>query len=190
MDSQHYPECPVDINQLHMNARHGDPALKERLFSELSVRFRTFALLRIWNEQDAEEIVQDALMAVANEYNDLKVHTSFSAWAYAVLNNRMLNYFKNKKRAVYQSAALLGEGECELTSPHPDHQLRIKLIDCFKKIRQSNLRYARVVALHYQGYTVNEICRRLEVKRDNLYMILSRARAMLKACLDGGKTPS
>ena len=41
-----------------------------------------------------------------------------------------------------------------------------------------------VLNLHYQGFSVEEIQKRLKVTRNSLYILLHRARSMFKACLD------
>jgi DNA-directed RNA polymerase specialized sigma24 family protein len=56
-------------------------------------------------------------------------------------------------------------------------------MDCFRKICRSNNRHARVLNLHYQGFTTVEICRRLDISENNLYVLLSRARRALELCL-------
>lgn len=177
----------MDINSLHVEAQKGDCVKKNHLFQQLSVRFRTFVLLRIQDRQDAEEIVQEALTTVAREYDKVDFHTSFSAWAYTVLNYRMLSYFKTRKRTAARNSVPLEESEVELVSHTPDPTLRTRLKDCLGKVRRSNHQYARVLVLHYQGFTIKEICERLEAKRESLYMVLSRARAMLKSCLESGE---
>jgi DNA-directed RNA polymerase specialized sigma24 family protein len=45
-------------------------------------------------------------------------------------------------------------------------------------------RHARILVMKYQGYRTAEICERMSITPNNLYVTLSRARAMLKACLE------
>ena len=64
--------------------------------------------------------------------------------------------------------------------------LERQLLDCLRALNRSNGRHARILNLHYQGYSVEEICRRLSLTRTNFYTILSRARTILLACLEKG----
>ncbi|MCP4703685.1 MAG: hypothetical protein GY865_03665, partial [candidate division Zixibacteria bacterium] len=49
-----------------------------------------------------------------------------------------------------------------------------------------NRRHARILNLHFLGYTTEEICSRLEITKTNMYSLLSRARSMLELCLNKG----
>ena len=70
----------LGINKLHSQLCSGDNTAEERLFSTLSERFKLFARQRVRNEQDAEEIVQDALTTIARRYKEIDFQTSFAAW--------------------------------------------------------------------------------------------------------------
>ena len=67
-----------------------------------------------------------------------------------------------------------------------DPSFKRRLLDCLKKVNQTNTRHARILNLHYQGYTVTDICGKFKITRNNVYIILSRARLMLKVCLEKG----
>jgi RNA polymerase sigma-70 factor (ECF subfamily) len=181
--------CRVDINTLHSEASKGDPKAVEELFVILSSRFRMFAHHRIRNKTDAEEVVQEALMTIYKEYGHVTFTTSFSAWACKVLDNRVLNYFRKKQR---ESQRIEPENDSTVDSTksptgiNPD--LRRKLLDCLRKVCQSNIRYARILNLHYLGYKTDEISVRMNVRPPTLYSALSKARTMLETCLEMGDT--
>ena len=86
------------INELHASAAAGDTQAQNQLFAELTDRFRLFAHLKLGNSDDAEELVQSALATVASEYRDLKVTTSFAAWAHKVVENKYLAYLRSRGR--------------------------------------------------------------------------------------------
>ena len=178
------PHCwgkAVDINFLYQTARNGDKQAEEQLFSVLAVRFGILANHRIWNEQDAEDVVQNALAVVAREYKGTVISVSFAAWAYKVLDNRMLSYFKGTR----QDVTVADNDPPDMSGTEP--MFKIRLLDCVKKVRRAHAKYGQAVLLHYQGYTTREVCERLGVTSQNFYMILSRARVMLKRCLETGE---
>lgn len=175
----------MDINNLHKSVVSGDGASEDQLFQQLNVSFRLLAQHRVWNEQDSEEVVQDALMTISAKYRDIVFETSFAAWAYKVLNNKILDYVKAKK--VKQGAMeKISERSTEAVPLNPDPQLKSRLLNCLKKLCQANSRHARVLNLHYQGFSTGEICDKLELKPNNFYVMLSRARSILEYCLDKG----
>lgn len=147
----------------------------------MAVRFRIIADHKIWNDQDAEDVVQNALVVVVREYRAIEITISFAAWAYKVLDNKVLSYIKAKaQRVVISEDDPPGRSGAEPL-------LKIRLKDCVQKVRRANARYGQTVVMHYQGYTTGEICEKLGVTPQNFYMILSRARALLKRCLETGE---
>lgn len=160
------------------------PDAEEQLFTKLLVRFRYLVNCKVWNQQDAEEIVQSAMLVIAKEYSDLAEDRRFEPWAYKVLNNRVLGYMKARRRSDNRTTVFDAE-ELNMQGSNSDYQLKEKLRGCLTKIRKTNQTYARILALHFQGYSTDEICRKLNMTPNNLYVALSRARASLGRCLDG-----
>jgi len=177
----------LNINTLHDIAREGNQTGEEELFKVLSARFRLFARQRVWDELDSQEIVQDALMTICKEYKAIEFTTSFSAWAYKVLDNRILGYIQTKKRHNGRVSSVSDAENLPATEKdNPKKELQRDLIRCMRKIAGTNLRYARVLNLHYQGFSTEEICDKLKLTRNNLYSVLSRARSLLEFCLERG----
>jgi len=177
----------MDLNTLLQAAIQGDDDSEGELLQYLSVRFSGFAVLRLRNKQDAEEVVQDSLAAIARQYKSVEIETSFAAWAHMVLEYRILNKLRSRKRhdSVLSTAEDFATVRDE-SSSHAAHELKRKLSVCLKKIGGANIRYARILNLHHLGYSADEIGGRLSITRDNCYMILSRARILLRRCLDSG----
>ncbi|MCP4567112.1 MAG: sigma-70 family RNA polymerase sigma factor [FCB group bacterium] len=175
----------MNIDAFYNEARSGNNQAEEELFQHLSVRFRLFAHQRIWNEDDVDDIVQSAMMAIAKEYRSLAIEKSFTAWAYKVLDNRILSYIKTKSSR-RRRLEPMGEEEVSAGAVDPDPDLESMLLDCIRKVAASNRRYARILNLYYQGYTTEEVCRRLKMTANHSYVTLSRARSMLELCLDTG----
>jgi RNA polymerase sigma-70 factor (ECF subfamily) len=177
----------MTINELYQAAKQGDKEAERQMFSALTVRFGIIANLKVRNSEDAEELVQDTLMTISKEIKQLKVVSSFKAWAHQVFENRLLNYITRKqRRSKVDAKAPVDEGSHgSWANPNPD--LMIQLKDCMVKVRSANNRYARILVLHYQGFSTEEICDRLDITPQNLYMIMSRARSMLRLCLEKGE---
>ena len=170
------------INELYALAQGGDAAAKERLYARLLVSFRVIVRQRMWGDEDAEDVVQDALIAVVGQYDELTVESSFAAWAHRVLSNKIVDHFRLKKtRAVKMEQ--ISRRPAEATVRNPDPMLKPRIKACLAKIHQVHRQHARILSLHFQGYTTEEICLRLGMTRNNCYVILSRARAMLEKCL-------
>lgn len=172
----------MSIETLYQSALQGDSAAEKTLFQQLSVRFGLICQHRIWNKEDAEEIVQEALVTVLGGFKDIEIERSFAAWAHKVLDNKILTYLKTKK------ARISRQGEADLEAlPDRDNpadpRVKVALLHCLQEVGRANSRYARALNFHYQGYSTAEICQRLKMNPGHFYVLLMRARAMLAECL-------
>ena len=175
----------TDINTIYQQASAGDSTAAERLFCLLGVSFQMFVRHRVMNSQDCEEIVQDALTTIAEKYRQVQIESSFAGWAYKVLNNKVLDYYKSKRVRSARTTPL-EVAEPDLIGAATDPQLKTRLLDCLRKIHGANSFHARALNLHYQGYSTEEICAKLGIASNNFYVMLSRARTMLRVCLEKG----
>jgi DNA-directed RNA polymerase specialized sigma24 family protein len=173
----------MTINNLYERARNGDKSAEAEMFKKLTDRFWVFAHRRVWDKTEAEELVQNALATVAAEYCQTEVLSSFSAWAHKVLENKFLAYIQARKRRQGRSVSL---GSVDFISNNwiPDPTLKMRLLNCLKLVSRSNQRYARILNLHSLGFKRAEICEKLGMTIVQSYVVMSRARAMLKKCLD------
>lgn len=179
----------MKIDELYAAVCAGELKAESRLFERLSVRFSLIAHLKIGNREDAEDVVQEALSVIAKEYKNMEFR-SFRAWAYKVFDNRLLDYIGRKMRKTADMASMTDEGKLMIENSNRDFDLKIRLRECLAKVRATNTRYARILNLHYQGFPTENICSKLGVTKENLYMILSRARSTLDRCLETGEVKS
>lgn len=168
-------------------AMGGDKKAENEIFQKLSVSFRLIAGHKIKDRNIAEEIAQKACITVLEKYKNESFSVSFEAWAYGVLRMHMRNYFSSHTAS---KARIIPQDDLDIKvhSDHPvESDLEERLLTCLGKILRTNLNYARALNLVYQGYKTEEICDKLNINRDYLYVILNRARAMLLSCLNEGE---
>jgi DNA-directed RNA polymerase specialized sigma24 family protein len=68
----------------------------------------------------------------------------------------------------------------------PDPTAKMSLLNCLKEVGKANRRYARILNLHQIGFNRKEICAKLGINLQQSYLVMSRARAMLRQCLETG----
>ena len=175
----------MDIETLFTMAQDGDEVARDELLCRLRERFKLFLHHRIWDRNDAEDILQDALMTIEQKYRHLEIEKSFAAWAHKVLINQVYQYYRKKgiQGDKLTQLELQTDGR-QLSSSGSD--LERQLRDCLRKLNRVNKRHARIINLHYLGYTTEEICQKFNICPNNLYLLLFRARAVLKRCLETG----
>jgi RNA polymerase sigma factor (sigma-70 family) len=177
----------LNINDLHKVAQAGDKSAEAQLFTVLTERFEQFTHRRIWEEESVRDVVQDALMVIAREYRAITVEKSFSAWAYKVLDNRILSYIKKKRQQDGRMVSASDPDNPFERSFTPDPELRLRLMDCLEKLHQTNTRHATILDLHRRGFKTEEIGAELNLSANGVYISLHRARKMLERCLDTGE---
>ena len=171
------------LNQLLTRAKAGDKMAEEELFRYLSVRFLALAKRRV-GEGVAEDIAQEACVTVLEMYKTKEYPKGFAAWAYKILRNKIGNYLRNKndmQRGPYI------EHVVNTSTVKTDCDLKRMLIRCFKQLVKRNRTYARALNLVHQGYKTEEICTKLRITPNHLYVILNRGRLLLGSCLQRGK---
>jgi len=175
------------FQQLIDKALQGDRAAENEILTHLRVRFSYLAKRRI-GEADAEDIAQDACITVLEKYHTEMPPAGFEAWAYGVLRKKIGNYLQSRevRRRVNVSGREVADSP-DLSDRAVDPALKMRLIRCLRDLVGSFPRYARVLNLTHLGYKTTEICTRMQIKPNNLYVMLNRGRHMLKDCVEKGK---
>ncbi len=179
----------MNLSRLCTNAQKGDKKAENELFTILFERFLPIAGYRIRNRQDAEEVCQIALETILAKYKVIEFDEGFASWAVKVLDFKIRKYFDKRKHPLQDTAEMEGieQNQAGLVE-QPDFKLRDKLLDCLKKIGKRNNRYARIIVMQFHGYKIDEICEKLNTTPNNVYVLLSRSRSLLKHCLETGDT--
>ena len=174
-----------NINTLFKLALKGCKVSEKKLFQKLIVRFRVIARLKISNSDDVEDVIQDVLAVVSQKYRGLTDDVNFIAWAHQVLKFQILKYYK-KSGNISRKNQNLEEEMISAPEWEPDPLLRDSMLKCLRKVNRKNNLYARILNLHFQGFTTREICAKLKIKANYCYVILLRARSMIEHCLERG----
>jgi len=174
------------LQQLVIKAKQGDKAAETQIFEYLRVRFVLLAKRRIGKEH-CEDMAQEACITVLEKLKTDSPEENFEAWAYQVLRNKIGNYLQGTN--LRQKKMVSTEYIEYLDKPAAadlDPMFKKRLMDCLRKLIKSNRRYARVLNFAHQGFDTDEICQRMEMKSNHLYVMLNRSRKMLSDCLEGG----
>lgn len=169
------------MKDIYEKAKNGDRQVEQELFRELFVRFRHFAARKVGDEE-AKEIAQSACVTILEKYKTETYTVGFQAWAYGVLKLTMLKSYQNRSRQ-RDKEIRLPEGFQVTISDEPHPMLRAQLLECIKSLSKSFQKYARIIILHYQGYTTGEICRKLGLNPKQYYVYVGRGRSLMRECL-------
>ncbi|MFT5905068.1 MAG: RNA polymerase sigma-70 factor (ECF subfamily) [Cryomorphaceae bacterium] len=163
--------------------------IKEEQFVRLFVRhereLRGFAMTLFPSLADAEDVVQDACVAMWQKIDDLEGEEVFRAWAYSFVRFTALNKIRKRNRNPLVFSEELVEilaSECEAEADHAKVESDA-LITCLEKLPKNQ---RDIVQRYYisADEDMAEIANKLQRNIEGLYKILQRARAALRLCIE------
>jgi RNA polymerase sigma-70 factor (ECF subfamily) len=169
-------------------------------------RLVSFARLHLRDQAQAEDAVQEALMAAIEKDASFKAESGYETWVFGILKYKILDAMRAQKRqGLWQpledeagDEALerqfqqngrwreemrpLGWGEPETVF---ENELFWRVFDACMMMLPDNA--ARVFSLReLMGLSTTDICREIGIKENNCWVILHRARLRLRACIEKG----
>lgn len=163
----------------------GDRAELDRLvLAQLPAALR-FAIRLTGDRDDAEDLVQEALVKVAQNWMTFRGDATFATWFTRVL----INVFRDRLRRRPEPVVRLDPEQVNLVDMRADDPASVAATGELAErvaVEVSRLppRQREVLVLAtYEGYSLAAIAALLEINEQNVYATLSAARARLKARL-------
>ncbi len=161
-----------------------------------------FTLVRVKNPDSAEEIVQVTLLAALQAKGSFQGRSTEKSWLFGILKHKILDHFRELK--TQRTFELMPEDGSDLlenaylpdghwinlpknwdTDPHKaaeNRQLVEVLAKCMDKLSD---KFRNIFVLkEIEGLASDEICKEMDIKPTNLWVILHRARHQLRKCLE------
>jgi RNA polymerase sigma-70 factor (ECF subfamily) len=141
-----------------------------------------FSLLVCGHVEDAEDVMQDALLRTYQHVREITDPDAFRTWLYTTVRNACL--MKRRRRAgepahfvpVEQQAVPLDQ---QMADPWIDRRLRAALVTLPGPSR------AIVVLREIEGLSTREVATVMGISEDNVKTRLHRARVRLRRALEG-----
>ncbi len=116
----------MHLKVLMLAALDGDARAYRTLLAELSMHLRLYYARRLAQPADAEDLVQDTLMAIHKRRNTYDVKQPLTAWVYAIARYKLIdNFRRNRVRqtiALEDAGALFAEDQAEAIGAKRDVQ--------------------------------------------------------------------
>jgi RNA polymerase sigma-70 factor (TIGR02943 family) len=160
-----------------------------------------YAMLRLRDRSTAEDLVQETFLAGIKDRRSFSGNSSESTWLVGILKHKIIDHFRRQARE-----APLGENDLR---EHPDPSSfdgsghwtsgptdwggnpadlyrEKKFLDQLEKCLSGlSPNHANAFTLReIEGADTGEICKVLNVSETNLWVILHRARMLLRRCLE------
>lgn len=181
--------------------------MKEPLNSDLWVEqygdmMYRYTLVRVKDTDAAEEIVQVTLLAALQAQGSFQGRSTEKSWLFGILKYKILDHFRHLKahrtyeltpddgpdplEGAYQSNGKWANTPKNWdTDPHKaveNGQLVEALSLCLDRLSE---KFRNIFVLkEIEGLTSAEICKEMDIKPTNLWVILHRARNQLRICLE------
>lgn len=145
------------------------------------------------DHHEAQDVVQDAIVRIANNLDKIIDIKCKKTRAYLVIIVRNLSYdvYNKKKRITSTPFDEINELEIRSKVDLEDHVLRLEESkEMAIKLNEVNKTHADILALRYFfEYTVSEIAGVLDISEGNVYVRIHRAKEALKDILNQGGRP-
>lgn len=169
-------------------ARAGDAAALESLLEQHQAQIYRFGMKMCRDPQDASDVLQDTLLAMARNVKDFRGASSISTWLYGIARSFCIKKRRKSKFAPDQEASLETDAPDEaaaLRAPtlSPDDALANKQVAhaLEQAIRALEPMYREVLVLRdVEGLTAPEVAEVLEISVQAVKSRLHRARLAVR----------
>jgi RNA polymerase sigma-70 factor, ECF subfamily len=185
------PQSHHDLPELVARARKGDREALESVLASLAPSIHRFGLRMCKNVHDADDVLQDTLIAVANHLGEFEGRSSLSSWAFALTRSAC-----SRKRRGLKNRPTEGDGAIAAMADHAptpearasDHELALALSAALDGLSDD---HCEVILLRdIEGLSAPEAALALGIGIDALKSRLHRAREALRTALRPRLEPS
>lgn len=172
--------------ELLSKAREGDREALERLLEQHQLRVFRFGLKMCGREEDAQDVLQETLIAAARNIRDFRGASSVSSWLYTIARSFCLKEHRGKRSAARRAEPLdaaSGVHDVKDAGSGPEEaavgqQVRAALQEAITALDPM---YREVLVLRdVEGLSASEVARILNVSVDAVKSRLHRARVTVR----------
>ena len=183
--------------------RRRDPRAAERLLQAYGDRAYRLAVRITRAREDAEEVVQDALLTVVRKIDSFRGDAAFGSWLYRIVANAAYQKIRGRRRhqAEISSDAIPGllsesardvgrPGDWSVAVDNPARQTEVRAA-LTEAIDELPIHYRTIFVLRdLHGLSHDEIGRQLSLSAANVKTRIHRARSLLRELLGEPPTTS
>ncbi|MEM6991187.1 MAG: sigma-70 family RNA polymerase sigma factor [Myxococcota bacterium] len=179
---------PESDQELLAAARAGDDAALDALLERHQARIYRFGMKLCRDPEDAKDVLQDTLVAMARSVRDVEGRSSLSTWLYAVARSLCIKKRRRSKFAPEREASMQTEAAAQVarlpdTGPQPDEVAASREVAAALEaaIRQLPADQREVLVLRdIEGLKATEVGQVLELSVAAVKSRLHRARLQVR----------
>lgn len=168
----------IDYANIIKGCRRHDRRAQNALYDALAPMAMGVCMRYAHDRDEAQDMLQDAMVIVFEKIGEVKDATKVGAWAYRVVVNECLRHCRSR-RLEYEPTGGLEENVGQLPlDPFSTEEVVMAL-------QQLTVAQRLVFNLvEVEGYTYAEVAKRLKSSEVNVRVLLSRAKSRLRMMLD------
>ncbi|WP_330364314.1 sigma-70 family RNA polymerase sigma factor [Blautia hydrogenotrophica] len=157
----------------------------ENLYKQYKNRIIAYISKRISSQEDAEELTGDIFLNLyKNRGSYEKEKSSMETWLFAITNNRLKNYYRDRKDEILTNSVEIYESSCEISVEKEVFQRQMKEDISWALQRLSERERKILVKKYYQGKGAREIAEEMQITEGNVRVIAKRSLDKLKRIIN------
>lgn len=160
-----------------------------------------YALTRVADQEIAQDLVQEALVAAIKAYERFQGKSSVKTWLIAILKRKVVDYYRRKSNQqvtdeietlannidqVFNDTGHWRVKPSEWTvnpgAAYEQQEFMDVLYQCMSGLPE---RLAQIFMMReFEDMSTNDICREMSISESNSWVMLYRARMQLRSCLE------
>ena len=157
----------------------------ENLYKQYKNRIIAYISKRISSQEDAEELTGDIFLNLyKNRGSYEKEKSSMETRLFAITNNRLKNYYRDRKDEILTNSVEIYESSCEISVEKEVFQRQMKEDISWALQRLSERERKILVKKYYQGKGAREIAEEMQITEGNVRVIAKRSLDKLKRIIN------
>lgn len=153
------------------------------LFLNAQPRIYGFLFLMVHNRADVEDILQETVTSMWENFDNYREGTDFSAWGIAVARNKAINFVKKNSRSRPQLSEdvynMIAEHEVQGRIDYTEHAEALD--QCSRKLSE---RDRKILSLRYkEEISMKKIAQMLGRSSTGIYHTMARIHTVLQECI-------
>ncbi|MFD2674309.1 RNA polymerase sigma factor [Gulosibacter bifidus] len=174
--------APRTEAELLARAKQGDQLAFNELLTPYRNRLFAVCIRTTGNRADAEDALQNALIAIWQNLPKFRGEASISTWAFRIATNASLALLRKRREITVDDEAEYVFEESDGTDFAEDHAVKDRVQSALKTLSE-DFRVALVLR-EFGDYTYEQIAEYQQVPVQTVRSRLNRARKQLKAALE------
>lgn len=163
------------MEEIIKKAQNGDKEALNKVIEEIESPLYKIAILRLKNEEDANDVVQNTMLLIYKNLKKLKEPKYFKTWTIRILINECNKYYKTESKEKGQSANNLNMLNYENEIIEITQQ-----IDTIKLLEKFGTKDKNIMILHINGYKNSEIAEVMKMKENTVKTRIRRCKEKIK----------